>query len=63
MTTAPPDALESPIRSAVRVGRFATLDEAMAEAARPPPREIERGQPKAEDIPGPAGQGPATRRS
>ena len=44
MTVHLPDELERSIEAAVRSGRFASVDEAMAEAARLLLRELARGQ-------------------
>jgi Arc/MetJ-type ribon-helix-helix transcriptional regulator len=48
MTVHLPDDLERRVRAAVDRGRFASVDDAMAEAARLLLRELERGQPQAE---------------
>jgi Arc/MetJ-type ribon-helix-helix transcriptional regulator len=45
MTITLPNELESSIQAAVHSGRFASVDDAMAEAARLLLRELERGQP------------------
>jgi Arc/MetJ-type ribon-helix-helix transcriptional regulator len=44
MTITLPNELESSIQAAVQSGRFASVDDAMAEAARLLLRELERGQ-------------------
>ena len=45
MTIMLPDELERSIQAAVQSGRFASVDDAMAEAARLLLRELDRGQP------------------
>ncbi len=45
MTITLPNDLESSIQAAVHSGRFASVDDAMAEAARLLLRELDRGQP------------------
>ncbi len=47
MTITLPDDLESSIHAAVRSGRFASLDDAMAQAARLLLRDLDRNQPQA----------------
>jgi Arc/MetJ-type ribon-helix-helix transcriptional regulator len=46
MTITLPNELESSIQAAVQSGRFASVDDAMAEAARLLLRELDRGQPE-----------------
>lgn len=57
MTITLPDELESTIQAAVRSGRFASFDDAMAEAARLLICALEEGQSRVEDDSNPPGPG------